>query len=139
LARADGTPPAERTFDVERIFSIRKIVSASVFVATLWGLFLSAYEWRFGLGFALGALWSILSYVGIYLIVRVWFSGNRRRVLFVILLACAKIPLLYFLLYQLFAHPAYFNHLGLVLGMSLALMVVLLKAVGAVIVYQTRK
>lgn len=139
MASPSGTPPAERTLDVERIFSVRRVVSASVFVAVLWGLFLSAYEWRLGLGFALGALWSIFSYVGIYLIVRVWFSGNRRRVLFVILLACAKIPLLYFLLFELFAYPAYFNHLGLVLGMSLALMVVLLKAVGAVIVHQTRK
>lgn len=125
--------------DVERIFDVRKIVSAGVFIAVFWGIFLSAYEWRFGLGFTLAAFWSILSYAGIYLIVRVWFSKTPRRIPLLILLICAKIPVLYFLLFELFAHPAYFNHLGLVVGMSLALMVVFLKALGAAIVYGSKK
>jgi len=112
---------------------VNRVVRTGAVVAPLIGLFVATYvSPASGSGFLLGALWGLVNLLSISSLVGILFGGSvpsRSRVLYI---SFVKFPLLYaigFLLLRVGIFP-----LGsLVLGFSLALAIILLKAIGALV------
>lgn len=87
--------------------------------------------------YALGVLWMAANYALLAAIIILLTSRPKPNGLFLFIVICAKIAAISIVLYWVFQIPN-LRHLGLAMGITTLLVVILLKAVGAAL-FSTRK
>jgi hypothetical protein len=115
---------------------IHRVIKTSLIVAVLGFLFVTVYyNFRFGAGILVGALWGCLNlYFLTNLITEIFSPGKEVRKGKVILVVLVKFPLLYLIGYVLLiikkGNIRYFPAVSLVSGFTLIFLVMFLKALG---------
>jgi hypothetical protein len=115
---------------------IHRVIKTSLVVAVLGFLFVTVYyNFRFGAGILVGAIWGCLNlYFLTNLITEIFSPGKEIRKGKVILIVLVKFPLLYLVGYVLLIIKIngvrYFPPLSLVSGFTLIFLVMFLKALG---------
>lgn len=110
---------------------IHRVIKTSLVVAALGFLFVTVYyNFRFGVGILVGAIWGCLNlYFLTNLITEIFTPAKEVRKGKVILIVLVKFPLLYFVGYVLLIIK-YFPAVSLVSGFTLIFLVMFLKALG---------
>jgi hypothetical protein len=110
---------------------IHRVIKTSLIVAVLGFLFVTVYyNFRFGAGLLVGAIWGCLNlYFLTNLITEIFSPGKEVRKGKVILIVLVKFPLLYLVGYVLLIIK-YFPAISLVSGFTLIFLVMFLKALG---------
>jgi hypothetical protein len=110
---------------------IHRVIKTSLIVAVLGFLFVTVYyNFRFGAGILVGAMWGSLNlYFLTSLITEIFSPGKEVRKGKVILIVLVKFPLLYLIGYVLLIIK-YFPAISLVSGFTLIFLVMFLKALG---------
>jgi hypothetical protein len=110
---------------------ILRVIKTSLIVAALGFLFITVYyNFRFGAGILVGALWGCLNlYFLTNLITEIFSPGKEVRKGKVILIVLVKFPLLYLIGYVLLIIK-FFPAISLVSGFTLIFLVMFLKALG---------
>jgi hypothetical protein len=110
---------------------IHRVIKTSLIVAVLGFLFVTVYyNFRFGAGILVGAIWGSLNlYFLTSLITEIFSPGKEVRKGKVILIVLVKFPLLYLIGYVLLIIK-YFPAISLVSGFTLIFLVMFLKALG---------
>lgn len=119
-------------FPPKRLFSVRSIGISCL----LYGLLAVLAGWGIGgmplmAGFLIGLVWSLFNFLVLSILIS-QVTSRRRSYPFILLILCVKIPLLYWLLYLLLVWE-YGSLLGKIVGISWVLIVIVLKALGALI------
>lgn len=70
-----------------------------------------------GAGILASGLWNLLNFCALWMVFKLVFSNNPYRIFFTLPVVCIKIPLLYFLVVELFRLNL-FDRLGLTLGLA---------------------
>ncbi|MCK4428652.1 MAG: hypothetical protein KAW16_09230, partial [candidate division Zixibacteria bacterium] len=110
---------------------IHRVIKTSLVVAALGFLFVTVYyDFKFGAGILVGAIWGCLNlYFLTNLITEVFSPGKEVRKGKVILIVLVKFPLLYLVGYVLLVIK-YFPAVSLLSGFTLIFLVMFLKALG---------
>jgi hypothetical protein len=110
---------------------IHRVIKTSLVVAVLGFLFVTVYyNFRFGAGILVGAIWGCANlYFLTNLITEIFSPGKEVRKGKVLLIALVKFPLLYLIGYVLLIIK-YFPAISLVSGFTLIFLVMFLKALG---------
>lgn len=110
---------------------IHRVIKTSLIVAVLAFLFVSVYyNFRFGAGILVGAIWGSLNLYFLTNLITEFFSpGKEVKKGIVILIVLVKFPLLYLVGYVLLIIK-YFPAISLVSGFTLIFLVMFLKALG---------
>lgn len=110
---------------------IHRVIKTSLVVSVLGFLFVTVYyNFRFGAGILVGAIWGSLNlYFLTNLITEIFSPGKEVRKGKVILIVLVKFPLLYLIGYVLLIIK-YFPAISLVSGFTLIFLVMFLKALG---------
>jgi len=107
-----------------------RIVAATAWFTGTAALAAWAYfgSW-WALSYLIGSLWMTLNFLALALLLSFILARRYGGRLFILLLMCAKIAVLYIALYWVFQLQR-LDHGGLVAGITTLLVVILLKAVG---------
>jgi len=114
----------------EQAFSWGRIIFATAWFSlavafAVWG------KWggSLALSYLVGSVWMMLNFAALAYLLSLLTAHKVRLRLFIFVVVYAKIAAIYVVLYLLF-RTNWFDHLGLVAGISTLLMVVLFKALG---------
>lgn len=118
----------QRSF--EEALSWRRIIIATAWFSLAVGFALwSKWGGRLALSYTVGSVWMMLNFWALAYALGLLTTYEVRNRLFIFAVVYAKIGLIYLILYWLF-RVKWFDHLGLVVGISTLLMVILFKALG---------
>jgi hypothetical protein len=107
-----------------------------IIIATAWfSLLMALLAWTYlggwwALSYALGAMWMTANFALLAAVIILVTSRQRLNKLFLFSIICAKIAAVLVVLYWIFQIPN-LRHLGLAMGITTLLVVILLKAIGA--------
>lgn len=120
----------KRALRVEEAFSWRRIVFTAAWFSLAVGFVLWA-KWgaRLALSYVVGSAWMMVNFWALAVLLSLLTAHQVRNRMFIFAVVYAKIGLVYLVLYWLF-RIGWFDHLGLVAGISTLLMVILFKALG---------
>ncbi len=112
---------------------ITRIIKTTAVVSLVVSLCISYYfDWKIGLGFFVGAAWSLINLFFIRTLIKEVVSPNEARKSITAVLALLKFPLLYVAGYFIVASE-FFSVYALLAGFSLLFAVIVLKVLGRLI------
>lgn len=112
---------------------ITRIIKTTAVVSLVVSLCISYYfDWKIGLGFFVGAAWSLVNLFFIRTLIKEVVSPNEARKSITAVLALLKFPLLYVAGYFIVASE-FFSVYALLAGFSLLFAVIVLKVLGRLI------
>jgi len=118
----------QRSF--EEALSWRRIIIATAWFSVLVGFALwSKWGGRLALSYVTGSAWMMLNFWALAYALGLLTAYRVRNRWFIFAVVYAKIGMIYLILYWLF-RVNWFDHLGLVAGITTLLMVILFKALG---------
>ncbi|MGB5106353.1 MAG: ATP synthase subunit I [Candidatus Zixiibacteriota bacterium] len=113
---------------------VTRIIKTTAVVSLVVSLCLSYYfDWKMGLGFLVGACWSLVNLIFIKSLIKEVISTNAARKTITAVLALLKFPLLYVAGYFIIAADI-FSVYALLAGFSLMFAIIVLKVLGRLIV-----
>lgn len=116
---AENSNPAAPSASSVRLnaFALPVIVSVGLWTAIVASSAVAlAGQREIGVGILASGLWNLLNFLALWLVFKLVFSNNPYRIFFTLPVVCIKIPLLYFLVVELFRLNL-FDRLGLTLGL----------------------